>query len=57
MISIHAAQEGCDKGKQARQYFLEVISIHAAQEGCDVTAAAAANVLVISIHAAQEGCD
>ena len=34
MISIHAAQEGCDLSIDDIT-FLEVISIHAAQEGCD----------------------
>ena len=33
-ISIHAAQEGCDKNHRKRQN-TQLISIHAAQEGCD----------------------
>ena len=55
-ISIHAAQEGCDK------FCLLLlqpvgISIHAAQEGCDEDFLEKSNALCISIHAAQEGCD
>ena len=34
MISIHAAQEGCDL-EDERVFFNSLISIHAAQEGCD----------------------
>ena len=34
LISIHAAQEGCDSGANAIRIG-RVISIHAAQEGCD----------------------
>ena len=34
VISIHAAQEGCD-GVTGRNEETQSISIHAAQEGCD----------------------
>ena len=34
-ISIHAAQEGCDKGVRTWTKAIS-ISIHAAQEGCDI---------------------
>ena len=33
-ISIHAAQEGCDRTR-SRKFAGRCISIHAAQEGCD----------------------
>ena len=33
-ISIHAAQEGCDR-TEVRIAIVTDISIHAAQEGCD----------------------
>ena len=35
IISIHAAQEGCDNALERLQEQTEGISIHAAQEGCD----------------------
>ena len=35
LISIHAAQEGCDQQVPADADFDMAISIHAAQEGCD----------------------
>ena len=57
LISIHAAQEGCD-GKERRAISWKIsISIHAAQEGCDRRRKTNCNALKISIHAAQEGCD
>ena len=57
IISIHAAQEGCDKGIFIR-YYAVGISIHAAQEGCDAPHFLLLVLLyAISIHAAQEGCD
>ena len=56
VISIHAAQEGCDKWALANAYAY-VISIHAAQEGCDPQDEKLRAVMTISIHAAQEGCD
>ena len=34
MVSIHAAQEGCDQGLKAK-HGVERVSIHAAQAGCD----------------------
>ena len=58
MISIHAAQEGCDYVGRYVTKKLNGISIHAAQEGCDYYALAVKDApLYISIHAAQEGCD
>ena len=35
MISIHAAQEGCDRVQKWYSEEPRTISIHAAQEGCD----------------------
>ena len=35
LISIHAAQEGCDRNQWRTYYVGVIISIHAAQEGCD----------------------
>ena len=35
MISIHAAQEGCDRYSGVGDEENWTISIHAAQEGCD----------------------
>ena len=57
MISIHAAQEGCDDPEAHALFNDERISIHAAQEGCDFTIPGRLLGLNISIHAAQEGCD
>ena len=57
VISIHAAQEGCDANWQPLDS-QTLISIHAAQEGCDeVISYPAIATHDISIHAAQEGCD
>ena len=55
-ISIHAAQEGCDRGQPISSSSF-IISIHAAQEGCDLAGCIAKTLKGISIHAAQEGCD
>ena len=38
VISIHAAQEGCDYIAALDDYIAAKISIHAAQEGCDAVA-------------------
>ena len=57
MISIHAAQEGCDWAAMRQLQTSLFISIHAAQEGCDAEAVLLPLPIFISIHAAQEGCD
>ena len=57
MISIHAAQEGCDASVPGNTHN-GLISIHAAQEGCDIRCGGTVvSSPIISIHAAQEGCD
>ena len=57
IISIHAAQEGCD-ASETQIVITNYISIHAAQEGCDCSFPIKKHPLKsISIHAAQEGCD
>lgn len=56
VISIHAAQMGCDRefSEAAEQ---TKISIPAAQEGCDVDYDGKLYIYRISIHAARMGCD
>ena len=57
-ISIHAAQEGCDRKCEDVELVQVDISIHAAQEGCDEKFSHTVTAQhYISIHAAQEGCD
>ena len=57
LVSIHAAQAGCDLQKH-RKKLRELVSIHAAQAGCDLDSKYIFfPVLTVSIHAAQAGCD
>ena len=56
VVSIHAAQAGCDQTlRQTR--LLGSVSIHAAQAGCDKPNRRNTRHTKVSIHAAQAGCD
>ena len=57
IVSIHAAQAGCDQHRTCHQP-LHKVSIHAAQAGCDLETITHEKLKArVSIHAAQAGCD
>ena len=57
MISIHAAQEGCDKFQNGFHKFHKVFQSTQPKRAATELAQWANDSNGISIHAAQEGCD